>query len=191
MNKWSQIIEWWFHKNTSLSLVDKLQTLSWNNMDEIMFHDMHIYKHFNADQDFMDKVRLAGFITVGQCTRQIISTKWRRLFDQNLINTNVDQNKKDDWSSGDQCKGKKRWGNSGQSRTEEGGSGCQHWLEWSNITDGRGSHLLPGKVTFTTWKIFQEKNQNQPHGSICFISGRNLSQWVTKLSWDLGQKPVK
>jgi len=21
-------------------------------MDEIMFHDMHIYKHFNADQDF-------------------------------------------------------------------------------------------------------------------------------------------
>merc|ERR1712080_616619 len=26
---------------------------------------------------------------------------------------------------------------------------------------------------------------HEPQGSICFISGRNLSQWVTKLSWDL------
>ena len=52
------------------------------------------------------------------------------------------------------------------------------------------------RFTFTTWKshiyylenernFFQDKNPNQPHGSICFISGRNLSQWVTKLSWDL------
>jgi len=64
-----------FTKILLFSLADKLQTFKLNNMDEIMFHDMHIYKHFNADQDFMDKVRLAGFITVGQCTWQIISTK--------------------------------------------------------------------------------------------------------------------
>ena len=133
-------------------------------MDEIMFHDMHIYKHFNADQDFMDKVRLAGFITVGQCTWQIISTKWRRLFDQNLINTNVDQNKKDDWSSGDQCKGKKRWGNSGQSRTEEGAPDVSTGLNDQISQMGavhiyylEKSHLLPGK-----WEEFFPRQESQP-----------------------------
>jgi len=41
-----------FTKILLFSLADKLQTFKLNNMDEIMFHDMHIYKHFNADQDF-------------------------------------------------------------------------------------------------------------------------------------------
>ena len=86
-----------------------------------------------------------------------------------------------------------------QSRTKRGEAECQHWLEWSNITAGR-SHLLPeiemweenflGKQWGNfprnkTGKFSQENKENQPHGSICFISGRNLSQWVTKLSWDL------
>jgi len=60
-----------FTKILLQSLADKLQTFQLNNMDEIMFHDMqHIRKHFNAD-----KVSLAGFITVEQCSGHIIRTK--------------------------------------------------------------------------------------------------------------------
>ena len=48
-------------------------------------------------------------------------------------------------------------------------------LEWRLvILPGEVKEISPGVDTLT-----------QPHGSICFISGRNLSQWVTKLSWDL------
>ena len=144
--------------------------LSMNNMDEIMFHDMHDYKHaqrlwFQRFQ--MDKSQVGRFITVGQ---QIISRRWIRLIDQN-----GDQYKMDDWSQ--------YWS------IQEGWYWSEWWSIFTKAKGNRGLVFIQDRrrgdwmsalawmikyhswlVTLTTWnwkwyrKISQEKNEEISSG---------------------------
>ena len=79
----------------------------------------------------MDKSQVGRFITVGQ---QIISSRLMVIKTRRMILIRMVING---------YKGKKKWGACVVPGQKEGGeAGCQHWVEWSNIT-ADWSHLLP------------------------------------------------